>query len=93
MFKSTRLCILITILFCFLQTLEVHANFRRGSFREKIFIMMTAQDKEPLISAKNKDFINISGKTPRGKKGTVIGQTVKDAIFTVYFFFHRKTCS
>lgn len=91
MFKSARLCILITILFCFSHTLEVHANFRRGSFPEEIFVMMAAQEKEPLILAKNKGFINISGQTLRGKERAIIGSTVKDAILTV-FFFHRKAC-
>ncbi|WP_273755533.1 MULTISPECIES: hypothetical protein [unclassified Bartonella] len=89
MFKNARLCILTTILFCFSQTLEVHASFRRGSFSEKTFVMMAAQEKEPLVSAKNKGFINISGKTPRGKERAIIGQTVKDAIFTVYFFIGK----
>ncbi|UNF29958.1 hypothetical protein MNL13_04220 [Bartonella krasnovii] len=86
MFKSARLCILITILFSFSQTLEVHADFRRDSFPEEIFVMIPAQEKEPLVSKKNKGFINISGQTPRGKERAIIGPTVKDAIFTVYFF-------
>ncbi|WP_273758272.1 hypothetical protein [Bartonella sp. AU55XJBT] len=90
MFKSTRLCILTTTLFCFSQILEVHANFRIGSFPEDIFIIMVAQEKELLVSAKNKSFSNISGQTPRGKERDIIGPTVKDAIFTVYFFFIGK---
>ncbi|UNF46282.1 hypothetical protein MNL02_04525 [Bartonella krasnovii] len=90
MFKSARLCILITILFSFSQTLEVHADFRRDSFPEEIFVMIPAQKKEPLVSEKNKGFINISGQTPRGKERAIIGPTVKDAIFTVYFFFIGK---
>lgn len=90
MFKSTRLGILTTILFCFSQTLEVHADFRRGSFPEGIFIMMVSQEKEPFVLAKNKGFSNISGQIPRGKEGDIIGTTVKDAIFTIYFFFIGK---
>lgn len=90
MFKSTRLGILTTILFCFSQTLEVHANFRIGSFPEGIFIMMVSQEKKPLVSAKNKGLISISERTPRDKVDAIIGPTVKDAIFTVYFFFIGK---
>lgn len=90
MFKSARLCVLITVLFCFLQILEVHANFRRGRFSEDVFIMIVAQEKKPLVSAENKGLIPISGRTPRGKVDAIIGPTVKDAIFTVYFFFIGK---
>ncbi|EJF94444.1 hypothetical protein MEE_01341 [Bartonella elizabethae F9251 = ATCC 49927] len=48
--------------------------------------MMVSQEKEPLILAKNKGFSNISGQIPTGKEGDIIGPTVKDALFTVYFF-------
>ncbi|WP_375616201.1 MULTISPECIES: hypothetical protein [unclassified Bartonella] len=89
MFKSARLCILITVLF-FSKILEIHANFRRASFPEEVFIMIMAQEKEPLILAKNKDFIAISGQTPREKEDTIIGPTIKDALFTIYFFFIGK---
>ncbi len=74
----------------FSQILEVYVNFRRGSFPEKVFIMIVAQEKEPLVSVKNKGFIAISGQTPRGKESGIIGPTVKDAIFTIYFFFIGK---
>ncbi|WP_273717700.1 MULTISPECIES: hypothetical protein [Bartonella] len=90
MFKSARLCVLMTVLFCFLQIFEVHANFRRDSFPEEIFIVIVSQEKEPLVLAKNKGFIAISGQTPRGKENAIIGPTVKDAIFTLYFFFIGK---
>lgn len=89
MFKSARLCVLITVLF-FSQILEVYANFRRGSFPEEVFIMMVAQEKKTLVLVKNKRFIAISGKTPRGKENAIIGPTIKDTIFTVYFFFIGK---
>ncbi|WP_273788277.1 MULTISPECIES: hypothetical protein [Bartonella] len=90
MSKNRLLCILMTIIVCFSQIIEAHANFWRGSFPEDVFIMIVDQEKEPLISAKNKDFIAISGRTPRGKENAIIGPTVKDAIFTVYFFFIGK---
>ncbi len=89
MFKSAKLCVSITVLF-FSQTLEIHANFRRASFPEEVFIMIVAQEKEPLISAKNKDFIAISGQIPRGNENAIIGPTIKDALFIVYFFFIGK---
>ncbi|WP_375694192.1 hypothetical protein [Bartonella sp. AD24XZML] len=85
MFKSAKLCVSITVLF-FSQILEIHANFRRVSFPEEVFIMIVDQEKEPLISAKNKDFIAISGQISRGKENAIIGPTIKDALFTVYFF-------
>ncbi|WP_375653888.1 MULTISPECIES: hypothetical protein [unclassified Bartonella] len=91
MVKSARLCVLTTVLF-FSQILEIHANFRRGGFPEEVFIMIVDQEKEPLISAKNKSFIAISGQTSIGKENAIIGPTVKDAILTVYFF-HWKACS
>ncbi|WP_246054730.1 hypothetical protein [Bartonella massiliensis] len=72
--------------FLFSQTLEVHANFRRGSFPEEIFIMIVAQEEEPLVLVKNKGFIAISGKNFREKERAIIGPTIKDAIYTIYFF-------
>ncbi|WP_273724088.1 hypothetical protein [Bartonella sp. AU18XJBT] len=86
MSKNRLLCILMTIIVCFSQIVEAYANFWRGSFSEDVFIMIVDQEKKPFISAKNKDFIAISGKTPRDKENAIIGPTVKDAIFTVYFF-------
>ncbi|WP_273791506.1 hypothetical protein [Bartonella sp. CM31XJBT] len=85
MFKSARLCVSITVIF-FSQILEIHANCRRGGFPEEVFITIVAQEKGPLILAKNRDFIAISGQNPEDKENAIIRPTVKDSIFSAYFF-------
>ncbi|WP_245410042.1 hypothetical protein [Bartonella tribocorum] len=52
--------------------------------------MIGGQEKEPLVSTKNKNFIAILGQNSRGKESSIIGSAVKDTIFTVYFFFIGK---
>ncbi|WP_345096951.1 hypothetical protein [Bartonella acomydis] len=51
---------------------------------------IVTQEKDLLVSVTNKGLIVISGQTPRGKEGVIIGPSVKDAIFTVIFFFIGK---
>ncbi|WP_317993145.1 hypothetical protein [Bartonella gliris] len=87
MFKNGTLCILITVIFCFLQIVEVNANLWRERSQDGIFIAMVIQEKDILIQASNIAVIGVSDQSTWEKGRSIIGKKVEKVIISAIAFF------
>ncbi|WP_208436060.1 hypothetical protein [Bartonella phoceensis] len=90
MFKNSTLRILMTVVFCFLQVVEINANLWRGNFQEDIFIAMVAQEKDIFVQATNQAFISVSGQNTSRRDGSIIGPKAEKTIFIAISLFLGK---
>ncbi len=86
MFKNHILYILMTVVFCFSQIVEVHANLWRTRSQEGIFIAMITQEKDTIVQAAKIFFIGSSGQNARESDKPIIGKKVDKIIFTAMVF-------
>lgn len=87
MFKNHILHIFMTIILCFSQILEVHANLWRAKSQEDIFIAMATQEKDALVQGEKIFVIGLSGQNARESSRSIIGKKVDKVIFTAIVFF------
>ncbi|MGF7157812.1 hypothetical protein [Bartonella heixiaziensis] len=87
MFKSNILCIFITVIFCFLQIVEVNANLGRSRSQESLFIATTSHEKDILVETKNMVIIRISNQNTIEKGGSTIREKVKKGVMIATITF------
>ncbi|MET3560288.1 hypothetical protein ABID39_000980 [Bartonella japonica] len=81
MFINSILRIFITVIFCFSQTIQVHANLWRKKSQEEIFTVVVAQNKEIPVQVINKAFVDVSGKISEEKRGVFTGSNIEKVVF------------
>ncbi|ATP12242.1 hypothetical protein [Bartonella henselae] len=87
MFMNSILRILMAVIFCFSQIVEVNANLWRCRSQESTFMIMVAQEKDILVQATNRVFIGISSQNARENDRSIIKQKAEKVIFTAIAIF------
>lgn len=93
MSMNNVLRILITVIFCFSQIIEVNANLWRKKFQEEIFTVVVTQNKEIFVQATNRAFVDVAGKIAEEKRGVFIGSKIKKVFFVATVILLGKLAS
>ncbi|EJF75926.1 hypothetical protein HWV54_00295 [Bartonella alsatica] len=82
--------ILMTVIFCLSQIIEVNANLLRCRSQERESITTIAQKKDIFIQTNNIVFFNVSGQSARENSKAIIRAMVEKIVFTGIALFLEK---
>ncbi|WP_375649856.1 hypothetical protein [Bartonella sp. OT172YNZD] len=81
MSKNRLLCILMAIIVCFTQIVEVHANFWRGRSQQDGFITIGAQEKDIFVQLTRGVIMSVSGQRSEKNSRSLVVPKVEKMIF------------
>ncbi|GAA5109321.1 hypothetical protein [Bartonella jaculi] len=80
MFKNNILYILITIIFCFSQIVEVNEKLWKSRSQENIFTAMLAYNKDIIVQTKDMVVIRISNQNAGEKNRSIMRENIKKSL-------------